>query len=252
MQILTNYREKVMPSGITGRDKTMKSRSMNINPKRFDMLKNNFFIFTLLLIVILFSHFAHSANTLLCSPSNGTIPSIHIQADIYAPPAGSLSGMYYFDSTPAMMPGPISCPTYTPTGYTAYAVNANGVVGWGVYTVKLDYGFQLAMAIGTTPGLKGNETGNWFFSGNTVNIPQVYYPGFIIFPPPDIANTQDLEINNLLIGYMATAGEQGLPTGYSNYTDEMTAVYLSGRVHFPPYCRYCIFWPIVNTHSGRT
>lgn len=192
-----------------------------------------------LLIISLFSSMAYSADPVTCVPSNGFMPArIDIYQDFTVTPAGANQGQGYTLPNILIPSGPITCASYTPYNYTIEASAPDGSAG-PTDGSKLDIGqgFHIQLEVGTTPGYTLGQL-TWSVSGNTPIIPVNYYPGVVVFPAPNIANTSDITLNNFLIGYIEVTG-RGLVDTYVPYDKgNMTAVYYSGKIHIPPFCTF--------------
>lgn len=192
-----------------------------------------------LLFIGVFSHMAYSADTILCSPSNGLVPAVHIHQNFTATPAGSISGIGYAFPSPIIATGPITCATYTPNQYTAMASSPTGGTGTDGVKTPLQYGFSIGLNVSTTPGYSSQLS--WSINGKTANVPSPIYAQAVVFPPSSIINTTDIVINDeMLIGYIELTGlplsSSYVPTDKTN----MTAVYYSGTIHIPPYCYFYV------------
>jgi len=228
--------QDIMPLGIF-LDETAVS-SVQRNTMRSNVLSNNTFKMLLLFIISFFSHMAHSASSTVCEPTGG-VRRIYINANITISPAGSVTGMSYTSSTPVAQPGPVTCPAYTPTGYTVMSMAPNGSRFPDTSAaVDLSQGFSALLTVSTSPGISSSAPAS-NISGNTPNIPNNIYPSVYFYANPDIINTHDLDLHNYFIGYIMVTGYPSVQgTVVPSDKTGLTEVYLSGHIHIPPYCSY--------------
>lgn len=237
--------QNMIPSGLLD----VKTNTKNL---LWDKLSHSyFFIFRafskLLALLVLgaFSHMAYSADPILCTPTNGVIPEIHINANFTSSPAGARAGVGYTFGTPVIAPGPITCPNYTPTQYTVMASLPDGTSGINANLPLEVEGFMISLLIGKTPGYVTSGF-LWAFTGNTPNIESAYYPSVIVYPAPHIMQTHDVVLNDFFLGYIELTGVSQNDTYVPTDKTNMTAVYYSGTIHIPPYCQYAVNQGTVN------
>lgn len=194
----------------------------------------------LLLFLSLFSHMAHSADPLICIPSNGYVPAIHMTVNVTVAPTGSLLLPSYTSSIPVAQPGPITCPSYTPEVWSVIASN-NGITGGtstGGQVFVGRQGFALILGVGKTPGYVANGGGAaWGYEGNTPSIPYNIYPSInFSSPTTKLDNPEDIVLNEVFVGYVQVSGKSIDDSYVPSDTTGLTAVYVSGIIHVPPYC----------------
>ncbi|TBL92927.1 hypothetical protein [Hafnia alvei] len=191
-----------------------------------------------LLFIGVFSHMAYSADPILCTPTNGIVPSVHIHQNFTATPAGSVAGIGYSYPSPIIAAGPITCDAYKADYYTVMASSPTGGTGTMGVRTPIQYGFNIGINIGQTPGYATNNF-SWALTGNSPNIPNPMYAQIVVYPPKSIMNTTDIVIDNdMLIGYIEVTGRTMDDTYVPTNKTNMTAVYYSGTIHIPPYCYF--------------
>lgn len=194
-----------------------------------------------LLIISLFSSMAYSADPLTCVPtSSGLMPArIDIYQDFTVTPAGSNTGQGYIAPNIVVPSGPITCASYTPTDYTIIASAPDGSFGTSDPRVLEDIGqgFKIALLIDSRPGYSISQL-TWSVTGGTPNVPVNYYPGFIVYPPANIANTSDIKLNNFFLGYIELTGRSLADSYVPSDKGNMTAIYFTGTIHVPPFCTF--------------
>lgn len=198
---------------------------------------------TILFVIIIFSSYSHmvySASPGVCSPSNGTIPEIHINVNITAPPIGVTTAVGYTYPLVVAAPGPIKCqPTDpAPTTYSVYAENNGVLAPYPSSNVDIGEGYSFRLQVGLIPGF--GTISQWGVGlGNSPVIPQPIYAAVMLNPAanprPDI---QDIVIKDEIdLGYMVVS-ETYLDdiTSATSSNDGLTHVFLKGIVHIPPKC----------------
>lgn len=239
MNTLEKYRKKIILPVIFGRNKATKMRDVNTMFSRASILKNNFLGIAILLMAGLFSNLAHSADSNLCTPSNGVVPRINIYFDVTViPNPGSLANTYV-DSEPAVATGPITC-SYAHSQTAVYALAPSGAPSNQAITpfIPIGSGFTIGLQVDTTPGYHIGSISRWAIPGSTPNIAATVYPAVRIAAPTVSSGTRDISVSSQLIGYVATVGQK-LNSGFTSTDFEnMTAVYASGVIRFPPKCTY--------------
>lgn len=239
MNTLKKYRKEMMSAVISGNDKAKHVRNLNIMLSRSSVLKNNFIGIVALLIVGLFSNLAHSADSDVCTPSNGVPPRINIYFDVTViPTPGSLANTYT-DSQPAAAAGPITC-SYAHDRNTVYALNNAGIPSnqANVPFIDIGSGFTIGLQVSTTPGYVIGGISRWAVPGSSPDIPATVYPAVRIAAPNVSEGSRDITITSQPIGYVATTGGK-LDSNFSaSNFENMTAVYASGVIRFPPKCTY--------------
>lgn len=192
-----------------------------------------------LLVVSLFSVKAYSIDPEICTPSNGFVPRIDLNVNITAKPSGSSQSVSYTSSIPVAMTGPITCPNYTPKDYSVFSMYQGEIGPNQPYVPIGDNGFHVKLGVGTSPGYVSGAS-RWGIEGNTPVIPSNIYPGVIIQSPGNKQPTQDIVLDAQFVGYIAVTGYD-LDNAYvPSDTSGLTAVYLSGTIHIPPYCDFTL------------
>lgn len=237
----------VMSSGIFIAETTASSVQRNTVRRK---LFNNQFRILILAVVSFFSHMAYSIDAGVCQPT-GFMNRIYVNANITITPAGYGQSVTYTDSTPVAQAGPITCQSnYTPTGYTVLTMSPSG----GRFpaadaSMDLGHGFSVVLTPGSTPGMSSNVN-RASISGNTANIPSNIYPSFSFYPSGSPAAVQDIILHNYFVGYIATEGVPESDMFVPSDKTGLTAVYLSGHLHVPPYCTYMSDQPSLTIPMG--
>lgn len=192
-----------------------------------------------LLVISLFSIKAYSVDQEICTPSNGFIPRIDLNVNITVQPAGSQGSVNYTSSIPVATPGPITCPHYTPTDYSVFS-SYNGAIGPDQLPIPIgDDGFSVKLLVGTSPGYV-TGTNRWGLEGNTPVIPSNIYPSVIFQSPSNKQPTHDIVLKAVFVGYIIVTGKTLDEAYVPSDTSGLTAVYLSGTIHIPPYCIFTL------------
>lgn len=199
----------------------------------------------LVFIIGFFSHTAYSADSIVCTPT-GYRQEIHINQNITVSPAGYSSGSGYADPTPFAQPGPVTCASYTPTGFSVIALSPVFSLFPSLNaSVNIGNNFLALLRVSTSSGLLGTNGGNTYQEGTTPNITQNYYPEIFIYSPSQKGSVPDFYVNDMLIGYIETTGKRYSDSYLSNDASGLTAVYFSGIIHVPPYCEFSVNNPTV-------
>lgn len=192
-----------------------------------------------LLVISLFSVKAYSIDPEICTPSNGFIPRIDLNVNITAKPSGSSQAVSYTSSIPVATAGPITCQNYTPKAYSVFS-SYMGEIGPDQQYISIgDNGFGAKLTVGTSPGYVSG-TNHWGIDGNTPVIPSTIYPSVIIQAPGNKQPTTDIVLKAKFIGYIAVTGLNLDNAQVPSDTNGLTAVYLSGIIHIPPYCEFVL------------
>ncbi|WP_279205978.1 fimbrial protein [Obesumbacterium proteus] len=217
------------------------SNNLN-NPRDWrGKFKKEIFSFLLLLTAGLFSSFAHSTDPRICTPANGVIPEVHLHVAMQALPAGSAGGNAYYDPTPVITPGLITCSTYTPQVGSVYSFDLGGSAADSDSSnipIGNGQGFRMRIELGTTPGYTFGVGTRWGISESQPNLTGTYYPGVIIFSGPVGVGLRDITITDQLVGYIGVTGQKLDSTLQVSDTENLTAVYVSGYIAVPPSCNY--------------
>lgn len=205
----------------------------------FNLLPARQAILFTLFILSSYSHVAYSADPGVCSPSNGTIPELHIDINMTAPPLGVTNGQGYAYPIAVAASGAIKCqPTDpAPKMYSVYTEFNGHVSDPSLTSVDIGEGYKFNLTVGKTPGF--NTINIWGTGGNSPVIPSPIYAAVLLYPPATTRpGIQDIVIKDEIdIGYIVVSEKNitTVKTGTSS-TDGLTHVFVKGVVHIPPTC----------------
>lgn len=187
----------------------------------------------------LFSQLAYSADPTVCTPT-GYVPAIYIHQNFTVNPAGTMWSEGYAFSQPAAQVGPITCTNSTPTAAAIQSLSADGhrSVVDGSAIKDIGQGFSMYLAVSNRMGAVGTGMSMRGISYNSPNITENIYPSLVVYPAKQIEATHDIDLENVLVGYIYTSGKRYTETYTPTDMSGMTAIYYSGRIHIPPYCTY--------------
>ncbi|ASV54448.1 hypothetical protein LJPFL01_1085 [Lelliottia jeotgali] len=196
-------------------------------------------LFTLL-IISSYSQIAYSADPGVCSPSNGTIPELHIDINMTAPPLGVTTGQGYTYPVVVAAPGAITCqPTDpAPKTYSVYTEQNGSLGGFAEASVDIGEGYKFRLQVGRTPGFATMSM--WGIKGGSSPvISQPVYAAVLLYPPATTRpGIQDIVIKDEIdLGYIVVS-ENDLNNikSATSSNDGLTHVFVKGVIHIPPTC----------------